>query len=321
MYHRSMLAAIDKVLRGAGLSYRVAPADLAAQLERRLSELLEWGALSASLYEAYSSSLEWDAPADLPVARSLVVIAGRAPCYLVVFHSGGRELTAIIPPTYLGSCFRASCRRMLEEVLVPAGFGVERPTLPVKLLAVRTGLGEYGRNDLCYVPGMGSFARLEAFITDADLVDGNSAVALDSGVRAAHVRMGSCSTCSSCHWACPTRCIPSDATLINAERCLTYLNENEGPWPDWLGRGSHNSLLGCMRCQEICPVNRPYLADPEIVAEFDDAETDVILQNLRQDLLPDAIRVKLAALDLDDYSTVLGRNLLALMGPAGTGKE
>jgi len=66
VYHRSMLAAIDKVLRGAGLSYRVAPADLAAQLERRLSELLEWGALSASLYEAYSSSLEWDAPADLP---------------------------------------------------------------------------------------------------------------------------------------------------------------------------------------------------------------------------------------------------------------
>jgi epoxyqueuosine reductase len=316
-----MLAAIDKVLRGAGLSYRVAPADLATQLEHRLSDLLEWGALSASLYETYSSSLEWSAPADLPVARSLVVIAGRAPLYSVVFHTGGRTLAAVIPPTYLSSPFRASCRRMLEEVLVPAGFGLERPTLPVKLLAVRTGLGEYGRNDLCYVPGMGSFARLEAFVTDADLIDGSQAVAPDRGVRAAHVRMSSCSTCSSCHWACPTGCIPSDTRLINAERCLTFLNENEGPWPDWLGQGSHNSLVGCMRCQEICPVNRPYLADPEVVAEFDDAETDVILQNLRQDVLPDAIRAKLATLDLDDYSTVLGRNLRALMDHAGTGKE
>ncbi len=316
-----MLAAIDKVIRGAGLSYEVAPAGIAIQLERRLNDLLEWGSLSASLYEAYSSSLEWSAPAELPVARSLVVIAGRAPCYSVVFHAGRRKLTAVIPPTYLRSSFRASCRRLLEEVLVPAGFGVERPTLPVKLLAVRTGLGEYGRNDLCYVPGMGSLARLEAFVTDADLLDGDSAAALDRGLRSAQMRMSSCSTCSSCHWACPTRCIPSDTSLVGAERCLTYLNENEGPWPDWLDPGSHNCLVGCMRCQQICPVNREHLADPEIVAEFDAAETDVILQDLPQNLLPEAIRAKLAALDLDDYSTVLGRNLRALMHHARTEEE
>ena len=275
-----MLAAIDKVLRGAGLSYRVAPAGLATQLESRLDELLEWGSLSKSLLETYASSLRWTPPADFPAPRSLVVIAGRAPSHAAVFNVGRRKLTAVIPPTYLGSRFRASCRRLLEGVLEPAGYRVERPTLPVKLLAVRTGLGEYGRNDLCYVPGMGSFTRLEAFVTDADLLEKNDAPNLDRGRRAARVRMGHCSTCSCCHWACPTGCIPSDASMINAERCLTYLNENEGPWPHWLEPGAHNSLVGCMRCQEVCPVNRPHLADPEIVAEFDESETDTILQNL-----------------------------------------
>jgi epoxyqueuosine reductase len=32
--------------------------------------------------------------------------------------------------------------------------------LPLKSLAVRSGLAAYGRNNVCYVPGMGSFLEL-----------------------------------------------------------------------------------------------------------------------------------------------------------------
>jgi len=32
-----------------------------------------------------------------------------------------------------------------------------KPQLPLKTLAVCSGLAEHGRNNLCYVPGMGSF--------------------------------------------------------------------------------------------------------------------------------------------------------------------
>jgi len=312
-----MLQAIDKSLREAGLSYRVVPAELVVELRHRIDELLGWGSLSGSLYKAYASSLEWDGPAKLPVARSLIVIAGPAPTYAAIFHAGQRRVRAIIPPTYVSSSFRALCRRLLEEVLVPAGFGVERPRLPVKLLAVRAGLGEYGRNDLCYVADMGSFARLESFVTDADLVGGSgdtSTVAVDGGRRASQIRMSRCAECDKCVVACPTRCIPSDGSLVDAERCLTYFNENEGAWGDRLAPDAHNSLVGCMRCQQICPVNRPYLREPEIIAEFDEMETAMILDHPSLDQLPESLREKLADFDLDGYSGVLGRNLRALMG-------
>ena len=312
-----MLQAIDKSLREAGLSYRVVPAELVVELRHRIDELLGWGSLSGSLYKAYASSLEWDGPAKLPVARSLIVIAGPAPTYAAIFHAGQRRVRAIIPPTYVSSSFRALCRRLLEEVLVPAGFGVERPRLPVKLLAVRAGLGEYGRNDLCYVADMGSFARLESFVTDADLVGGSgdtSTVAVDGGRRASQIRMSHCAECDKCVVACPTRCIPSDGSLVDAERCLTYFNENEGAWGDRLAPDAHNSLVGCMRCQQICPVNRPYLREPEIIAEFDEVETAMILGDPSLDQLPESLREKLADFDLDGYSGVLGRNLRALMG-------
>ena len=307
-----MLEAIDKALREANLSYKVAPADFIGELRRRIDDLLEWGSLSQTLYQAYSSSLEWGGPERIPVARTLVVIAGPAPCYAANFQVGRRKVRALIPPTYVSSTFRAHCRQVLEDVLAPAGFGLERPRLPVKQLAVRTGLGEYGRNDLCYVPGMGSFARLEAFVTDADLLSDAAAGSPVGVMASAQLRMERCSTCSSCHWACPTHCIPADRSLVDAERCLTYLNENERPWPVWLDPAAHSCLVGCMGCQQACPVNRPYLADPAVIAEFDEAETGLILENLPPERLPEPLRAKLTALDLLEYSKVLGRNLLAL---------
>ena len=49
-----------------------------------------------------------------------------------------------------------------------------------------------------------------------------------------------------------------------------------------------------------------------MVAEFDREETEIILENLPTEQLPDAVLAKLKALDLEEYSSVLGRNLLAL---------
>jgi epoxyqueuosine reductase len=110
-----------------------------------------------------------------------------------------------------------------------------------------------------------------------------------------------------------------DGTVIDAARCLTEANENEGEWPSWIPVLSHNSLVGCMRCQEACPVDRAYLGkDAQLVAEFDLKETDMVLKGLAVEELPAGLRAKLAALDLDSYSSVLGRNLRALRNVAAT---
>jgi epoxyqueuosine reductase len=189
--------------------------------------------------------------------------------------------------------------------LEPAGFSVGRATGPVKLLAVRAGLAQYGRNNIVYVKGLGSFVRLDALCTDADL----GAVEY---VNKGSDLMSCCPPCRNCHHVCPTGCIPHDGTVIDASRCLTYLNENEGGWPSWLDPAAHRCLVGCMRCQEMCPANRYYLRKEEVMAEFDREETDILLKDLPVDALPAPVRSKLETLDLEEYSIVLGRNLCAL---------
>jgi epoxyqueuosine reductase len=67
-----------------------------------------------------------------------------------------------------------------------------------------------------------------------------------------------------------------------------------------------------MRCQEMCPADRYYLRNEEVVAEFDEKETEIILENRPAEQLPEALLAKLRELDLEGYSTVLGRNVLAL---------
>jgi epoxyqueuosine reductase len=102
--------------------------------------------------------------------------------------------------------------------------------------------------------------------------------------------------------------------MIDALRCLTYVNEHEGPWPEWLSAGAHHCLVGCMRCQEVCPANEHYSRREELVAEFDPEETAIILRDLPAEELPAVLWTKLGLLDLEGYSTVLGRNLRALTG-------
>jgi len=49
--------------------------------------------------------------------------------------------------------------------------------------------------------------------------------------------------------------------LIHAENWLGFLNEMEPDFPYWvqLQPDWHNALIGCMRCQFMYPVNKPYL--------------------------------------------------------------
>jgi epoxyqueuosine reductase len=320
-----VLAAIDRAFREAGFSHSVVGVEVLQEVDEIFAMLLERGLLSEGLYAEYVGSLQYAQPADMGEARSLVVVAAPSPPVKVLFHLDTGPLEAIIPPTYISSAVRARCQELLSGILGPAGFSAARVRVPAKLLAVRTGLAEYGRNNIAYVHGLGSLCRLDVFATDADLVPaGEPRGGLSrfivggrdpiTGHWSPPRRMGGCSACKACHHACPTGCIPfpGEGVAIDAKRCLAYLNEHEGEWPDWLAAGSHNCLVGCMRCQRACPANKHHFRREAQVAEFDRAETALILLNLPTDELPAPLRAKLKQLDLDDSSTVLGRNLLAL---------
>lgn len=291
-------------LREAGFVHRLAPVDIMIDLEEELRRLREEGLLSDLLYQEYRQSLTFSCP-KVAGARTLIVVAAPSPAVKARFHLADGPLDAVIPPTYISSAVQERTLEILRSVLAPAGATVALATGPVKLLATRSGLAQYGRNNLAYVPGLGSYVRLDIYCTDADL--GATRHEFKGSLR-----LSCCPPCRNCHHVCPTGCIPYDGTVIDAQRCLTYLNEHEGEWPEWLDAGAHNSLVGCMRCHSLCPHNRYHVRREPVVAEFDRAETDLILQNLPADQLPEGLRAKLVALDLDGYSTVLGRNLLAL---------
>lgn len=121
--------------------------------------------------------------------------------------------------------------------------------LPQKRLAVRSGLAEYGKNNICYVDGMGSLITLFVFISD---------MPCDKEYTWREVKnMDICNTCNLCRENCPTGAILADRFLMDNERCLSAINEfGTGPFPDTVPKSAHHRIVNCSRCQNICPKNK-----------------------------------------------------------------
>jgi len=271
------------------------------------AEINEWkrnGLITEKFYEQNYGDFIFQPPATLPNACSVIVIGVPQKIIPVEFFHNGKQYQTVIPPTYVYSEVRTTCTDILSRILGKKGYSVDRAILPLKLLAVKSGLGKYGKNNICYVDGLGSFTRLQAFYTDYEFP-------IDDW----HEKevMESCTACSLCQNACPTHCIPKERFLIHADRCLTYLNENKGDFPTWVTVQSHNALVGCMYCQIVCPQNTKFLPLNEQTINFSEEETSIILQKTPRDHLPKALAEKLIRLDLDEYYSLLERNLTVLM--------
>jgi len=99
--------------------------------------------------------------------RSIIVVAFQALPGRVNFGWRGGRVTVVIPPTYVGFMNRIrTVVGTLGDWLEPEGFRVARPRLPIKTLAVCSGLAEYGRNNVCYVEGLGSYLQLAVAASD-----------------------------------------------------------------------------------------------------------------------------------------------------------
>jgi epoxyqueuosine reductase len=140
----------------------------------------------------------------------------------------GFTLTLILPPTYLGATeVLRQIEGLLAECLAPEGYYVAPARLPRKILAVRSGLAEYGRNNIGYVPGMGSFFQLTVFYSE---------LPCQEDTWREPRMMDRCQDCQACLTKCPTGAISSERFLLRAERCLVFHNErsSDHPFPDWI---------------------------------------------------------------------------------------
>jgi epoxyqueuosine reductase len=294
-------------LEQSGYRAGIVSAQRMANLQEGIDAQHRTGLLDEELYDRYLSSLDFEPPETLHENKSIIVVAVPDPQRRIIFTWEGQSVPVTVPPTYLH--WRQVDERVeeaLAEIVGERGFHVALANLPKKLTAVRSGLAVYGRNNVTYVPGMGSLYRLVVFWSDLPIEEDNW-----QELRA----LDACEKCEACRRACPTAAIPSDRFLVRAERCLTFFNEKpaEVPFPVWLDPSWHNCLVGCMRCQRVCPENRERKDWIEGDEGFTEEETALLLDGVGQEHLPPETAEKLGRLDLIELLDIIPRNLKALL--------
>ncbi len=113
--------------------------------------------------------------------------------------------------------------------------------------AHRAGLGWYGKNSLFFLDGRGSWFVLGSVVTDAPLRP-----TATSGPPPHGKGCGSCSRCST---SCPTGAL-AEPGVVDGRRCLAWLLQAPGSFPEEHRRALGPRLYGCDECQRVCPVNR-----------------------------------------------------------------
>ncbi|MFX0068791.1 MAG: 4Fe-4S double cluster binding domain-containing protein [Promethearchaeota archaeon] len=296
-------------LEEKGYRGRIVSARHIEELRTDIKRFRQKGLFDQEFYQEYRSYFEFDPSEASQEIKSLIVVAVPQPQTRVDFNWHGNVVSLLIPPTYL---FEKKTDKGIEDVLAgilsPIGCKVVRARLPSKLLAVRSGLAKYGKNNISYVSGMGSFHRLVSFYSNLPCEKDNWH----------EIQMlERCETCSACLVKCPTGAINTERFLLRAERCITYLNEKPGnvPFPSWLDPSWHNCLVGCLYCQRVCPENKEFINWIDKGAEFSEEETTILLKRMPINQLPASLLQKLRKYSLVDYMDVIPRNLGVFLRP------
>jgi len=180
-------------------------------------------------------------------AKSIVVFG----CY---FGNPLPELSRSSAPCgRLSSGLRASsamdkyCYGVIREYLNEKGYNtVEREhgeEIALKPLAVKAGIGAYGKNSLIHAKGFGSWIGLGCVITDAPL---------ESEERS--YKHSDCDDCTTCIEACPTKAIKEPYKVMPSLCIAEWLDG--APIARELREKVENRLIGCEICQEVCPKNQ-----------------------------------------------------------------
>jgi epoxyqueuosine reductase len=238
--------------------------------------------------------------------KSILILALRHPMYanVIIEHEERQYKTR----TLVHSDSEGG-RKYIQDALESGGYHLEEQQgLPLKRLAVQSGLAEYGRNNITYIKGLGSNFSYLGFITD---------VPSEEDIWLPMRTAKRCESCKACLNVCPTNAIRKDRFLIDNSICLSCINENPGEFPDWLSEEVHHTLYDCLRCQEYCPMNR----ETELEQREKEVETIIIpekftrmlLEGKKKDEFPMEF-VKLGDhIGLFDWPDGIPRNIKAIM--------
>jgi epoxyqueuosine reductase len=300
-------AAVLDDLTTAGWTARVVAAERLEDLRRGVAGVLASGELPGQTADHLADEIAFSVPDEPPQVRSVVVGATPRPLTRATLTVGGEPHEVVVPPHYAGyHTVPRGLTAALAAALEPTGHAATGFAPPLKTLAARSGLARYGRNNIAYVPGLGSYLLLAACATDAPPprdVSWDEPRQLDR-----------CERCSACVRACPSGAVRGDRFLLQTDRCLTMANEDEAPFPDWVDPAWHHCAVGCLRCQQACPENAVVDLRVAPAEVFDAAESAAILAATPAGDLASETRDKLARCGLDYSPALIARNLRALIG-------
>jgi epoxyqueuosine reductase len=160
--------------------------------------------------------------------QSILIVAVPRPAHVLSFSVGGREIATILPPTYV------HYRKLFEEVrddlaaaLSDFDCRLELLSAPLKALGNRLGLLSYGRNNIGYIDGLGSYFQLVGLASDK-LIEGKRLLA-----GRAQKLLPRCKDCRICAKACPTGAIDKER-ILRADSCGSQasLAEVSGRMPE-----------------------------------------------------------------------------------------
>jgi epoxyqueuosine reductase len=269
------------------------------------------GFAEASEFTGYalSHSQRRDPKLSLPNARTIIV-AG--------IYIGGLTLPAWTNPWY-GRTSRLYLSEFFLDVVKPLepivsflnneGYQAivckSGSILPLKLAAVRAGLGWQGKHSLLISKKYGTFLALGGIITNADLEHNTKE------------ESNRCRNCDKCQKACPLAAL-DQPYVLNIKKCMSYLLQIENLTKK-MQIVMENRIGDCEICQEACPWNRKHLDNPLVTSmtesfqkKIEDWENFFYLPNLVE-LSEKGYRKMLGHLNTSIPYNIFRRNVLIAM--------
>jgi len=146
---------------------------------------------------------------------------------------------------FLVKQFLQQLLRFIEDEIAPVQGRVFCDSAPVfeRRWAQKAGLGWLGLNRCLIHPQFGSFCFIGELIVDLELT-------YDSPLE------GDCGFCGKCELSCPTKAIKADG-MLDASQCISYHTvELKDEIPQDFRASLNGSIVGCDRCQDVCPWNK-----------------------------------------------------------------
>ena len=237
---------------------------------------------------------------------SVIIVAYATPLVSMEFMINGESKLFYISPGYNSQHNKEKIIfDYLSPILLKNGHNLSMAKkLPCKPVAVHTGLGVYGRNNIVYVDNMGSFCRFSLYLTDLS----SDEAFFDE--EANQKNKESCAECNICLNECPTTALNNNQYNLDISRCLCWMTLMDVGSPEWVNPEWHNALLGCMSCQRKCPQNADFVKNIVNIGKYDETQTKALLEDTADEEL-------IASLGCGAYNRLIPRNLRTLLGFLG----